>query len=187
MRRRRRHAATKALADRLTRVGEQAPRRCRSRDRAGARSRAPSSSRLDELGERARDRPRRLLSLAKERRRGSDTTLPLDLQRAAASRCSSRRQRHCESAQQAAARESADRSRTSPSVPMQIGHSARGRASPGFGDMEPPRDDPMRRDCAVGSPGAAPQLWWRPGVATGSRSPGNRDALARPDAVVGDR
>jgi hypothetical protein len=44
-------AGGKALADRLIRAGQQAPRRCRSRGRAGARPSAGISSQLDETGE----------------------------------------------------------------------------------------------------------------------------------------
>jgi hypothetical protein len=42
-------AAADALADRPTCAGQQAQRRCRSCDRAGASSSAPSSSRLDDV------------------------------------------------------------------------------------------------------------------------------------------
>ncbi len=42
-------AAAEALANRLTRAGQQAPRRCRSRDRAGASFSPRTSSQLDDF------------------------------------------------------------------------------------------------------------------------------------------
>ncbi len=47
--------------------------------------------------------------------------------------------RQCCAAEQAAAPEPADRSRTSPPLPMQIGHCARRYASPAIGDLRVPR------------------------------------------------
>ena len=70
---------------------------------------------------------------------------PLKRSRAADEpRCCNRRQAAVHSAQQAADREPADRSRASPRLPMQIGDRARGCASPAFGEKRVPVPVPGR-------------------------------------------
>ncbi len=78
-------SAAEALADRLTRAGQQAPRRCRSRDRAGARSSPRISSQLDEVA---------AASEAEHGdRRGSSPPRPTQHSRSHSARCLQRQQR----------------------------------------------------------------------------------------------